>query len=441
VGVTRRLVAGGLLGVLFSLLSFTPTLAQTPVTTPFQFSVPDTQLTVQGYSAPGALVTLREAGSTIGSVVANNSSGYFTTTLGSQSSGLRSIDVYFDDSEGVRSSVSSQSISVQPQQQTTVDLFLSPTITRRTPQQVQLGSLVQINGYTAVGAKVTLSLGSSSSERTVNANNSGFYEFLYDTTGLGVSSYTASVVSDISSPSIQSEASRAVSFDVVSVTGPTAPDIVVSPDQLPPPIPLFPSDGAQIDGDSVTVSGESLPNAQINIYENGVVVGSIFADENGKWAFEYKAVLTSTTLSFEACLDGRCSVLSATVTLNFSSFGKCDTDFNLRLYRFWGVSVGQSVELEFLNVSGGFFTVDWGDGTVEEFSFYINQSKISKKYERTGQYNGSIKLSQNGCDKIRYFSVNVDLQVSNLNFQRLSLLLGTVFAVFLINHIANKDKK
>jgi hypothetical protein len=400
-------------------------------------------LTLRGYAAPGALVTLREAGSTIGSVAAD-SSGYFSTTLSSQASGLRTISAQFKDRNGLTSVAEQKSVSVQAQQNTVVEFFLSPSIARRTAQQLQAGSLVQISGYTAANAVVKLTIEQTGEVLRVMASGSGLYEFLLNTGGLTDGDYTVNVTAELPSISKTSNKSKSVGFSVRTENGPTSPDIVVSPQQLPPPIPQTPEDGAVIDGNSVTITGESVPNAQIIIYENGQRIGSVFADENGKWVFEYQATSSPVTLSFEACINGRCSVLSKNITLSFTGIGACRVVFELEQYRFWNQPVGSVLELDvFLTDGDGVATVLWGDKTAEEVFDHsaVRPVPLKHTYDRIGGYNGQVTFTQGGCAYTRYFSVDV-VDVENSDNVNLWLVLFLILLLLPFSYISyEKGKK
>lgn len=445
-------ILGGLLvTTLLSLAVVLPVAAQNTKSSPVKLTIPDTTLKLQGRASPGALVTIEENGSTVGTVVAD-SNGSYSTTLTSQQPGLRSLEIFFVDKENIRSSISSRKISVQSQRETIIDVFLSPTITRRTPVNVQQGSIVQVNGYTVANATVTLSYGIVGSEIITSSNNSGFYEFLLDTNALDVGKYSIFTVADVAGSLTLSEDSSKVSSNVIDIptTGPSAPgkpsrgdipDIVVSPEQLPPPIPLTPDDGATINGNSVTITGESLPNAQIVIYENGNIIGSVFSDDSGRWSFDYTATLTPVTLTFETCRDGVCSVLSRTLTLNFTNIDTtvCTQEavvFELQEYRFWGLNTRNNVELNVLLTSNdGILYVDWGDGSNEE-RFDHDEDRPTPymhKYE-PGQYNGIIRYSQGECEQIRYFSVDMS-KITN-NEDRYWLMALIILAILPFSYYA-----
>ncbi len=412
-----------------------------------ELTIPDTVLEISGYAAPGALVTIQEGSSTLGTVLAN-AEGAYSTVLTSQDAGLRSIKTYFTDAEGIRSQTSTRNISIQPQRVTSFETYLSPTIIRRTPTQVQSGSIVQIVGYTVADARVSLSFGVVGDEQQVIANSAGYYEFLLDTKILDDGKYTVSTSSKKTGLTDSSEQSKSVSFRVVSKekSEEGAPDIIVRPNQLPPPIPQSPDDGSVIVGDSVLITGESVPYAQIVIYENGKVIGSVLSNGQGKWEFNYTATSSPIVLTFEACREGVCSVLSQSLSLSFpalvSTQNPCSKQvFELESYRFWGVLPNEEVMLDVLLTNGdGVLFVDWGDGTTEErFDHDADRPTSYEHVYSTGQHNGSIRFEQGECNIARYFSVDARGHSGiNTNFYLMALLILAILPFSYWSYIEGK---
>lgn len=414
---------------------------------PVELVIPDTVVKVSGFAAPNALVTITRNNSVIGTTIAD-SSGLYSRSFGAQSPGIQNYKFYYKDSENTRSRINSQSISIQPQQETNVTANLSPTITRRTSTEVIKGSIIQINGYSASNSEITLRFAANSKTFSTITTSNGFYEFLIDSNELNEGNYIASVSSILNGVDL-SDTSSSVVFDIVSDKKPSTPDIVVRPDQLSPPVPLSPENGTIINGNTVEISGQSVPNAQINIYENGVIYGSVFADENGIWSFIYTATSSPVTLSFEACLNNRCSVLSKTITLEFSLIKdiNCSIDFELQNYRFWNVDVNSEIELSIQNSTDkGVFEVIWGDGVIEYFDYEkdLKNNILRYKYANSGNYNGKITLKESRndrCGKTRYFSaLIVDDGKIGLSTSILWLLL-LIAGLLSLNYIAGKDKQ
>jgi len=445
---TLRKLSSVFLAALFLclFLAATPADAQQKPGVPVNLTVPDTILVLQGWAAPNALVTFRN-GSSVVSTVTAAADGYFTKQLSAQQPGIKKITAQFKDIRTISSAVSSGSVSLQPQSTSTIDFIVSPTLTRRSPAVIQKSSLVQLSGYTSANAAVEIVLNGVFRD-TVTSDSQGYYEYLLETENIAVGKYSVLTRSTSANFVGASDDSERVRFSVVDdEIGPSIsrPDIVVSPNQLPPPIPQSPDDGAVIEGDSTTLSGESVPNAQIVFYENGVRAGSVFADENGFWSIEYTATSSPVVLSFEACIDGFCSVLSNSITLIFT-FPKslilepvCEVVFKLEQYKFSNQSVDTATELNVLLTNGdGVILVDWGDGTNQQKFDHSAEtpSAIRHFYKSAGRYNGKITFTQGDCSFDRYFSV--DTITSNRISNNFWLLIVVIVLLTPVSYIANE---
>lgn len=400
--------------------------------------VPDTKLTVSGRAAPGAHVSVKDGPSLVATTVADGA-GNFSASI-TVISGIHQISTYYDDTALQRSATTSFSVSVQPQQNLPVSTFLSPTIVKGTPSPAQVGSIVQVRGYTFANSDVVLNVNHGSYTEVVQSNSAGFYEFLVDSNNLGEGIYTAFTRSSFGSE--QSDISKSINFEIQNVSGPTTPDITVSPDQLPPPIVLVPIDGAVIENDGAIIRGESIPGAQINVYENDLVIGSTLVDEFGKWSFSYTAKFTPVTINFEACVDSRCSILSRSITLSFTRLDDCDVDFRLGEYRLWDVREGEAVSLSILEPSNGkVLGISWGDGVVEEFDNISGPIDIKKTYAVAGSYSGTVTIKSDDCERTRYFTASVSNKKLVNQTLRIFWLLLIVLLMFVMKQIVDNDRQ
>jgi hypothetical protein len=411
-------------------------------TLPVELTISETMLQVLGRASPNALVTIKEAGSVLTSITAD-SSGNFATSI-SRTAGLHTISVNYTDVNGVMSQTNTQTISVAPQQTTTQTLFMAPTLSRLSAGPIVSGSIVQFRGYTVPNALVTMRIDYNVFSYETISDANGFYEFIVDSSVIGFGNHIATTLT-MSGASL-SDVSLSSSFEIVPTNTPSPPDIIVSPTQLPPPTTQSPNDGAIIDGDSVIIYGESVPNAQINIYENNVLFGSVFADKLGKWSFKYTASFTPVTLSFEACIDGRCSLMSKTLTLEFSGLNKtCKLDLALEEYRFWGVEAGSKTTIRLVKNSAGTIYIDWGNGTIERLNIAeSSMPSFENIYETVGNYNGKISiqsLNNSNCVKDIYFSVSSVSKSADNQSRNVLLLLSMIAGLILLNYIDSKDKQ
>lgn len=402
--------AGLLIALVLGVVSFPAVVDAISYGEEVELTIPQTTLTVSGKAAPGALVSIKESGAVIGSVTAD-ASGDFTSTV-VRTPGLHTIDVSYRDTTNVPSSVISRNISVTAQQDTKSVFFLSPTLSRVTSSQVLIDSILQFRGYSYPGAAIELSVDGGAKRFYTTALPNGYYEFIFDANKVGVGQHDFQTKAKIGNE--HSALSRTSRLSVVKTQtiSPTTPDIVVRPNQLPPPITETPEDGTILDGNSVTISGQSVPNAQINIYANESLYGTIVADSSGLWSFEFIATSSPVRFVFEACVGEKCSVLSRTLTLFFNGIPKneCGPYVRLDRYRFWGVQTGGMIELNVLQSRGdGVLTIDWGDDITEQFDHDSQRPQpIRKSYRFAGNYSGKAIFQYDECQEVRYFSVAVD---------------------------------
>ncbi len=400
-----------------------------------ELTVADTRLTINGYAAPNSIIRFEESSSVIATTT-SNSSGFFTKTLNSQPAGIRNMRVYFLDSNNLGSSKINLSTSLQSQTETVVNVLLAPTITFGSQSKVSAGSTISIRGYTLPNKKVNISVDFGALLFSTKSDNLGYYEYLLDTSLVTTGDHV--INTRVLNGGDMSISSEQLKFNVKNKNTPN-PDIVVSPSLLTPPITNSPKDGALIDGDRVTIYGEAQPGTQINVYENGVIIGSVITDDSGSWSFLYKAKSTPVTLNFEACRGGECSVQSKSITLNFKSLNSvCFQDFELEAYRFWDIEVGQEFSLALKNENKGKLLIDWGDGTTESFSQDTHSAKkFEKTYAKHGVYSGTIELSYDNCVEIKYFSVNVKKSEEQ---NRVLILLILSFAIAAGSYLVGRDK-
>ena len=377
------------------------------ISKPVQLTIPETRIEATGYAAPNALVQVF-SGSNLKASVLADSNGYFSSNFVS-SPGVKTISAQFDDQESVTSQRVSRQLSVTPQQTTSIDFLLPPTLSRRSAATISTGDVV-LSGYSLPNAPVTLELSPLQTRSTTSSIN-GYFEFRLAAASLNPGAYTAKV--KVAQGGLESNYSKQQSFTIAADASAEQPDFTPSPSVvLPPPTPESPEDGSTIDGDSVVVSGRSLPNAQIIIYEDGEEYGSIIADADGEWSFVYMARYSPVTLTFEACIDGECSVLSRSLSLSFTRINSACNEqlFTLSQYRFWEVSVGEPVPIDVLQTSGdGVATIQWGDDSIDErFDHDATRPRTYQhRYLEEGSYNGSVRFVQGDCNLTRYFSVSV----------------------------------
>lgn len=440
-----RRIMWGFFAAAVSLLFSPATVAAT--TSDISLTIADTVLVVDGLAPPNTLVEIALDGATAGSIV-SAADGSYSLTISSQTPGITNVDTTYTYAGGVQYTLPQTEISLAAQQVTTVTQYAPPTLQLTPTADVTRGSFVQAFGFSVPGSTVTVRLDGTGRLFSAIADDNGFYSVLINTDDLQLLGYDVSAFATFSG-STTSPFSAISSFTVVDNSVPT-PDIVVGRDLLPPPIALFPESGATITGDTVTITGESLPGAQIVAYANGERVGSVTADSSGRWSFPYTAFTTPVVLTFEACINQRCSVLSATLTINFvntlllADLAGCGEQFELERYRFWGVPARSLVALQLRTGEGGVFMIDWGDDTQERFHD-DTERRFEHRYDRSGVYNGYIeRVTDDNCQYRRYFSIVVEpstnVQTSTRTLWIVLLVTSFIAAVVYKKHYQTIEK-
>ncbi|HEX5455992.1 MAG TPA: YkvA family protein [Candidatus Saccharimonadales bacterium] len=160
-----------------------------PASISVTLTVPDTSLTINGRTSPHAFVTVKDNGGTAGTGVAG-SSGNFNILLGSRAAGTHSIEISAVDNEGSVTDTVSYTINLSVQTNTTLNLFLPPTVSTRASNTGGVKAFL-LYGYTIPNAQVTLVIDSSDVHITTS-NHAGRWQL--NLTALGISSGAHHVV-------------------------------------------------------------------------------------------------------------------------------------------------------------------------------------------------------------------------------------------------------
>jgi uncharacterized membrane protein YkvA (DUF1232 family) len=160
-----------------------------PASISVTLTVPDTSLTINGRGSPHAFVTIKDNGGTAGTGV-SGANGSFNILLGSRSAGAHSIEISATDNDGNTTDTVSYTINLTIQSNTTLNLFLPPTISTKSANSG--GSKVfLLYGYTIPNAQVTVVIDSSKVFVTTS-NQAGRWQL--NLTSLGISSGAHQVV-------------------------------------------------------------------------------------------------------------------------------------------------------------------------------------------------------------------------------------------------------
>jgi hypothetical protein len=173
----------------------------------------------------------------------------------------------------------------------------------------------------------------------------------------------------------------------------------------PPPTTVAtistPNDGASFDQSPITVSGLCTTGLLVQIYDNGVLVGSIDC-VSGSFSLQVSLFTGTNDLTATQFDDlGQASPISNKVTVsynnaNFSSFGALITltsNYGRR-----AANPGQTLTWPLL-LSGGTgpyaFSINWGDGSAADLKSVLlaGEVDISHVYDKAGIYHVTVKVT------------------------------------------------
>ena len=412
-----------------------------PELPPVQVSldVDDTVLTVEGFTAPGFLVTFMRDGNSIGTTTADGG-GNFSKTFTAQTPGMHTISVFASSSEHTTDTVS-KTVSLTAQAETTVHFFL-PTTLHVSSTQVTRGSPVTFAGDTVPGGTVTLTL-NNNLHMTTAAGSSGAWSHTMDTDRLHTGMHHVfAVVNDASGNQSAPTSTRA--FQVL-------PEAVPEPDEEPPediPAPEItqPRSNERFPDPPITVEGVALPNAQVELWDGEEVVGSVFANHLGEWHMEFSLSEAQHALRARACVENRCSEYSETVTIFYDAPEPVSSlMLQLQTHRFANVPVNRPVKLDVFYGGGTSpyeITVDWGGPETERIPRERSGTVQPKhRYEQPGKYTGVVHLrDSDGVQRSVHFSVSV-VEPSAVRAVVLGAVVATGAAISVVigSHFAQRS--
>jgi len=380
------------------------------VSSPVEFIVPDTTLTVSGYASPGALVSIYDGSTIIGTAVAGNNAR-FSKNFVALAPGLRNIKVDYIDKSGRKSTQITDKISLAFQRETAVEYFLPPTL-EISPKTVGQGDVVRFSGSTAPGAQVTVTVDGGNAQLRPQSDPNGNYSISLATDGYFFGDHPVSAKAKVGNTT--SYESAKTSFTVVARDNNTADIPGRAENSLAPPIILFPESPLQTDNEQILIRGTAAPNQQIIIYVDGQPIGSAFSNSEGQWFFNLRLTSRNQEIRAITCVNSECSDYSNSLKIEFTGeFGAC-SNFRPLLdnYRFWGINVNRGIDLTVSQFTGDppyEIIIEWGDEVSERFNHGDgNEIKINHVYTKSGQFNGNITVKDSrDCIAISYFSVDV----------------------------------
>lgn len=217
--------------------------------------------TITGTTEPGVTVTVSVDGNVVGTVVADGDGNWSLPLTDELADGMHTIDA----EAVINGNVEKDSVSFEVKRPGAGDSSIS--ITSPTSGQIVTTSSPTVTGTAPAGATVTIVVDDVVVGTTV-ADANGNWSFKLPNP-IADGSHTIDAQTEIDG--VPSEAS--VSFEVKHA----GPDLVV----------ISPTDGGSIYGDEpIVVTGTATPGSQIDIYVDGVLVGTTQAGDDGKWSEE-----------------------------------------------------------------------------------------------------------------------------------------------------------
>jgi hypothetical protein len=368
--------------------------------------VADTILALTGCASPNAFVQIFNGNTPVGTTTAN-SQGRFSKriSINNSSAGLHTFKFYFEDVNNRTSSVVSRNINLSSQSDTALDLLL-PTTIEHEPEPVVAGNYLIFRGSTCPKALVNVNLDNNFT-LAANADSKGNWYVIANTDNF----YKGGHVYDALS-SLNAQLSPKTQKYQFNVTGdgqaPGEP-----PAELTAPVITEPADLFLSSSDTVTLRGNGPLNAQIELFVDGLLTGSVFTNPLGQWSFTMKLNGPLSTVTARSCYQNKCGDFGNSVRIRFGGdISLCSVKFRLEDYRFFGIDANGGIDLNLTELEGKdsyAAIIDWGDATLENFTLVPDDIlKFHHVYSSHGQYNGSMTLSNpNGCQTSAFFSVLV----------------------------------
>jgi len=453
VGTTT--VAGWLVVVLgFALLLGVGTVGAATITetkpgAPVSLSVPDTELLVQGCVAAQSLVTISDDNTVVGTDT-SNADGLYSRLLVSQTPTIHVIDVFYEDPEGVVSDPTSNLVAL-PTQTTTVHNAYPPPTVNHSPLSVEAGQSITFRGYTCPGATVSVVVDNSVTYTAV-AGADGLWTLEVDSINFtqGVHAYRVSAAG----PGYATDSTLNRQFTVVGAQD-AGPSVDTTPAEALVDLSqsveiLTPDDGFRTNTRNVLVSGVGPANAQVELYADGVLVGSVFTNAFGEWSLVLSVLGTSQVLEARACSGSRCGQISEQVEVFYvassTDAGECRVRIRLQKYRYTNLQSTRGIDIT-LEITEGWSdeqrydaVIDWGDLAVDHHTVEAQTTVLHHTYSQPGHYNGTVSVGNDPeCRDTVYFSVEVVDRARGSN--TLAFVSGFLLFVFLYVRFIYTDRE
>uniref|UniRef100_UPI002FE1E325 Ig-like domain-containing protein n=1 Tax=Atlantibacter hermannii TaxID=565 RepID=UPI002FE1E325 len=254
-------------------------------------STKDSMPTISGEAEAGSTVVIYDNGTEIGSVTVDENGNWSFTPETALTDGEHAFTVNVSDAAGNTSpSTSAGTITID----TTAPAAASEVILSGDDQTLADGASTKdttptVSGEAEAGSTVVI-YDNGEAIGTVTADENGNWSFTPETAlDDGEHAFTVNVT-DAAGNTSPSTSAGTITIDTTAPAA--ASEVTLSGgDQML-------ADGASTQDSTPTVSGEAEPGSTVVIYDNGVEIGTVTADENGSWSFTPETALTDGEHAF-----------------------------------------------------------------------------------------------------------------------------------------------
>lgn len=369
--------------------------------------VGDTVLNLSGQTSPGAFISIYKDQSLISSLVAD-SNGRYIGSLPAQTPGINRLNITARDSKNRFGDTASLEVNLQQHFPTDIYVFL-PTTIAIDAFSLSGGQPLTVRGETIPAGIVTLSI-DGRVQASAKTGTDGSWAAAINVSGLSIGFHQLIArVSDGSGN--QSFITGPRSFlitDFPSATPPSNPP--------PPAVPqlLIPADGQIIRVRNLIIAGTSDPGVQVEVWDNGRVVGSVWSSNTSKWQLPHSLSQGRHSLKARACRAGQCSQFSRIVSFTYAPQVSSDPSFiaELNSHRFSSLIPTDDGKVELLiRVRKGeppfHISVGWGDGRTDTSVKMTHTIRLAHKYTKRGQYTGRLHIQNAFGSQEMFFAVSI----------------------------------
>lgn len=425
-----------------SLILSTHVLAQESVN--IGVGVGDTVLDISGQSSPHAFISIYSGQGLIATVTADGS-GDFNGSVAARTPGITRLTLSGRDTENRLTDAVTVEVNLQEHTHTAVHVFL-PTTLELSALTMTEGQTLGVRGRTYPSANISLFVDNQTAG-TVKAAPDGSWSM-----AIGMAAYSSGLhgiftrVSDnlggqSFSTVTQSFILTRSALEVLPI--PTKPPTIppINPAPAAPRI-LSPSDKYVSRQSRVVISGQGPARTQIEVLEDGRVIGSVFSDFSGAWALPYTFSDGSHTIRARSCTADRCSGYSNQVSFSYQSNPSGSPRLRARLekqsYSLIQSSGNNKATLRLsINEGAPLFQVniDWGDKSKSSLTSSDRDISASHSYAEAGKYTGRVLIRNPLGSQELFFTVNVAVKRPSTTLLAPIYIGGAATALLLVHHL------